>query len=329
MTKDPESQLVYICGSGHSGSTLLDMMLGGHQQISSLGEIHRFYLSMNKDTPPHLCACGKKLMECAFWSKVLIELQSFLGLSDQDSLKSLVTTDPAYLKISDEIFAFREVEPVRPRNYSFSVNALAMIIGSKSAWRILSSHSAEVRLQHTIVRNSLAIYEAVRRAWRTPIIVDSTKNPNRMKALYLASQQPFRAIYLLRDGRAVCSSRMKRQKLPMETCARIWKAEHRKQWLAQLTIPHRLITKVCYEDLCGNPPKELEKICKVLGIDFQPSMLEFRNSRHNLGGNPMRWRPEETRIILDDKWRHELQTKDLLTFERIAGKLNRKLGYEQ
>ena len=39
MTKIPKFKVVYIMGRGHSGSTMLDLMLGNHEKIHSVGEL--------------------------------------------------------------------------------------------------------------------------------------------------------------------------------------------------------------------------------------------------------------------------------------------------
>ena len=48
---------------------------------------------------------------------------------------------------------------------------------------------------------------------------------------------------------------------------------------------------------------------------------------HSIGGNPMRFRKNEVEIRLDDRWRTNLTERDLVMFERIAGAVNRRLGY--
>ena len=115
----------------------------------------------------------------------------------------------------------------------------------------------------------------------------------------------------------------------MATSARLWRAEHRKQRLAQLTVDRTDLTRVRYEDLCRDPTAELKRICRRLGVEFQPDMLRFRaREMHRIGGNAMRFRDGESEIRLDEAWRRELSSGDRAEFARIAGRLNRALGYE-
>lgn len=64
--------LVYITGNGHSGSTLLDMLIGSHSECLTLGEIRQLTLKGKG-----VCACGAaNYKECAFWLDVDSRLQA-------------------------------------------------------------------------------------------------------------------------------------------------------------------------------------------------------------------------------------------------------------
>jgi len=59
--------VIYLLGAGVSGSTLLAMALGGHPQITGLGEFTRFDKYRADD---RACACGSPISKCAFWQEV-------------------------------------------------------------------------------------------------------------------------------------------------------------------------------------------------------------------------------------------------------------------
>ncbi len=65
------TKYVYICSSGYSGSTLLDLILGSHSLIESLGEISHLpkNISLNSN-----CSCGEPILECYYWKKILSNL---------------------------------------------------------------------------------------------------------------------------------------------------------------------------------------------------------------------------------------------------------------
>ena len=67
--------LIYITGNGHSGSTLLDMLIGSHSKCVTLGEIHQLTLKAKG-----VCACGAaNYKECDFWRDVDNRLRSSGG----------------------------------------------------------------------------------------------------------------------------------------------------------------------------------------------------------------------------------------------------------
>lgn len=88
-------KIAYITGLSHSGSTLLDLMLGAHSQCFSVGELkhlgHYARQEMKKNTgEPHhsKCTCGAKpLLTCPFWSQVdsVMRQKYSIGLSELET----------------------------------------------------------------------------------------------------------------------------------------------------------------------------------------------------------------------------------------------------
>jgi len=71
-------QLVYITGRGHSGSTLLALLLSGHSQVMSAGEVK---MLIDADPQHRLCSCHRLVPEhCPFWVAVEEQVQAGLGL---------------------------------------------------------------------------------------------------------------------------------------------------------------------------------------------------------------------------------------------------------
>jgi hypothetical protein len=68
-------KIVYIAALGHSGSTILDIMLGAHPRLIGLGEVSTF-LNNNYDANTDLlCSCGNLVSQCSFWGKVLSSIR--------------------------------------------------------------------------------------------------------------------------------------------------------------------------------------------------------------------------------------------------------------
>ena len=71
--------LIFIAGLEHSGSTLLDLILGGHPQVVGLGELYQLL----RPGSPHLahsgdifCSCGETMAACPFWGATLEQLRA-------------------------------------------------------------------------------------------------------------------------------------------------------------------------------------------------------------------------------------------------------------
>ncbi len=60
--------VIMIVGDGHSGSTLLDLILDSHSKIVGVGELSHYskYLNSKKG----VCSCGSRIVDCSFWQDV-------------------------------------------------------------------------------------------------------------------------------------------------------------------------------------------------------------------------------------------------------------------
>ena len=68
-------RLIYIESLGHSGTTLLDVLLNAHSKIASAGELKKLHEFLPDEK--RRCTCGATpINTCEFWSKVLKELEA-------------------------------------------------------------------------------------------------------------------------------------------------------------------------------------------------------------------------------------------------------------
>ena len=98
-----EPGLLLIRGLGHSGSTLLDLVLGGHPSVIGLGEASRVLLSALADssvgcqlndwreqyTQP--CTCGLMIDQCPLWSRFFLGSPVDKSLSFLDQFSRLIS----------------------------------------------------------------------------------------------------------------------------------------------------------------------------------------------------------------------------------------------
>lgn len=73
------TRLVFIAGQSHSGSTLLDLVLGAHSRLVGLGEIAEVVRHAERDLGTVLdvpCSCGSRLEACEYWGEVIRRWQA-------------------------------------------------------------------------------------------------------------------------------------------------------------------------------------------------------------------------------------------------------------
>ncbi|MQC25829.1 MAG: hypothetical protein DWG76_00035 [Chloroflexi bacterium] len=72
------SKVAFITSLSHSGSTLLDLLLGAHPRIIGLGEIFRVIDSSPQELASEkrmVCSCGDRVGDCAFWKPTVGRLE--------------------------------------------------------------------------------------------------------------------------------------------------------------------------------------------------------------------------------------------------------------
>ena len=70
--------VVFIASLGHSGSTLLDLVLGGHSRLVGLGEVASVLTSASDGGRSFTgdCSCGQDAASCPLWSEVARRIQA-------------------------------------------------------------------------------------------------------------------------------------------------------------------------------------------------------------------------------------------------------------
>lgn len=72
-------RVLYITSRGHSGSTLLSLLVSGHSQVVSAGELK---MLSNPDPQRRLCSCHRQVpSQCPFWGAVEQRVQGLVGCS--------------------------------------------------------------------------------------------------------------------------------------------------------------------------------------------------------------------------------------------------------
>lgn len=303
---------VIICSAGHSGSTMLDMIIGAHPKCESLGELLMLPMEFALNHP---CTCGNEIRVCPLWSRVAENL----GLD--------VEGDPYALNLGYIRASIRADPRVMRRAYIWRVKFFMGL----NYLRLRYGISFPKMLMHHFndgIINTMRVFKIVRQLTGKSIVVDSSKQHSRAVSLYLSAPEETRLIMLVRDGRGVFYSQLKLHSGQRQGLI-AWKSYYSHLLpLLERYVPEQHVMRLRYEDLVMYPELECRRICDFLGITFYPKMIDFTSViHHNVNGNRMR-RSKNSELYLDDKWKNELSVADIKYFEQHAGSMNRGFGYK-
>src|SRR5215211_6196404 len=271
-------KVLKITGLGRSGSTILDVVLGNHPDIESVGEVGNLMRngwisreSLRGIDPKRLrrpiCTCGKRLdvlyvdapdEACPFWSSVRDE---WVGRTDPHSIESYPKLQAAFeLKRRWPRLLYERRRP-----------------------------SARFRSYAELTR---AFFESIRAVSGKPIIVDSATVPVQALALAMTPGIDLYAVHLVRDARGVVASHMGSFREGRRAGVRqdhkdspMWKTVVRRRVLYLVSVVRWIIRNlasewVCaqlgpkrtmrlrYEDFVADPKGALGRIGSLLELDL-------------------------------------------------------------
>jgi hypothetical protein len=178
---------------------------------------------------------------------------------------------------------------------------------------------------------------------KTPIYVE------RMREIEAALPEA-RFVHLIRDGRDVALSRIRRalgEPPAVRRVARAWRRRIAAARRQARRLRHYMEAR--YEDLVGDAEPTLRRICEFIELPWDPAMLDYHERaaerlREMAGDLPPRGgkalRPGSERLAAHalaaeppkqervGAWREEMNPADVAAFEDAAGALLRDLGYE-
>lgn len=309
------TRYVFICSAGHSGSTLLDLLIGSHSQIASLGEISQLSKNIALNT---LCSCGAALKSCEVWTDVLRRVGAKIGVD--------IVADPYALHMGYPLASTVVDKAHQTRRYRIQRQ---LVLGLQYLHLRYGVSIIEPLLRPVTrgIDNNVCVFEAVRSVLNAEAVVDSSKSYLKAVALYRRHPSRVRILLLTRDGRGVLWSNLKKG-ISRERALRHWNSTYtRAALLLRRHVPEEHRLQVRYEDLTMDTGGALQVICRFLGLPFEEGMLDFRRKKHHIvNGNRMRL-SSSSAIKIDVEWKTRLPLEDLQFFEERAGTLNRALGY--
>ena len=281
--------VLYIAGTGRSGSTLLASILGEVDGVFAAGEVR--YLWQRGLAESRLCGCGVPVRDCPVWSAVL----AHAGHLDE----------PTRI---DELFRCSS-EPAGSATFP------------RSSWVTCRPGINPARSASTIEdRAALGeVYAAIAGATGSRVIVDSSKLPAYANVLTATPGIDLRIVHLIRDPRGAAHSWSSRKPLTdgaarthMEQIgpaksAVLWDVWNLSGGLLFNGPPDRYL-RLRYEDFIANPQAAVRRILSMVGMEdallpFVGGSEAVTSFNHSVAGNPDRLRHGLIRLRPDDRWR--------------------------
>jgi hypothetical protein len=242
-------KVVCILGMVHSGTTLLDLMLGGHPKFVGLGELSAF-VDPRRGHLGHVdtqrCSCRQTVQDCPFWGPFSVEL-----------LRRAPTSASA--------------------RYEMLLSAFADHFGED---RVLVDSSKTVATVQTWVelvgKENVRVLLLVRdvRGWVTSMI-DLSKRTGEHRVRDLLGK------FGLSGPKEIA------RRTRLNRFRQWYRGNQRLQrFLEQSAID---TFQLSYEKLCLFPDKQLDDLCRFLDVQPVPEMLSIRKSgSHVVLGNRMK-----------------------------------------
>jgi hypothetical protein len=135
-----------------------------------------------------------------------------------------------------------------------------------------------------------------------------------------------RFIHVIRDGRAVAVSHRDRQYSYLKLGINTWKYMLVKGRIYGNILGSRRYTEVIFEELVSSPQREMQEVCRFLGVDYEEQMLDLGRSEAT-SGTKAYVKPEFDKEKIAG-WRAKLSSNEIRELEQIAGDLLQALGYD-
>jgi len=303
---DKSVKVVYIMGSGRSGSTLLDLTLGSLPGFVSTGELANFFTRLNP--ADEYCSCGQKIHDCEFWMQV----QANWGGLHDDTRKRYAVLQGRYERLR-----------AWPRLITAGVR-------TDSDFRWYAERTA-------------ALFRAVAKVSGAAVLVDSSKSPTRALALSMMPGVDLTIVHLVRDPRGVAwslnrayaadhAAGIQHAIKPMPVVSATW------SWMLNNWFADRVRRRtgkailMRYEDFVQEPPVVLAQVLEAVGIrdkNVEPGKLISALAPGNLhlpAGNRLR-RQDQVSIKLDDAWMRDMPAGKIRSVRLLAWPLMAKYGY--
>ncbi|MEU8423274.1 sulfotransferase [Micromonospora sp. NPDC048835] len=304
-------RVLYLAGSGRSGSTLVTTVLGQLPGFFAAGELRYLWRrGILEDRP---CGCGSPLADCPLWARVRADLTD---------------ADPAGI-------AARLAQRLRLRGLP------ALLRRRRRGQPPVAGHPDDrhlARLYASIAEHALA-------GGSDGVIVDSSKLPPYGALLGSLPGIDLYVLHVVRDPRATAYSWRRRRPLDGragdELMSRPPVGKAALLWLVWNTATVRLwggrrapgrYLRVRYEDFVADPAGTTARIAGFVGAS--PDELPFPTPStvrltptHSVAGNPSRHRTGLVDVVADTEWLTGLPTRAYAVVTGLTAVALNRFGY--
>lgn len=281
-------QILYLMGRGHNGSTILNLILGAHDQITAAGEVSSGMRALGDE-----CSCGEALRECPFWGPTIASLESQYPEANDGGYQKMICYVDSFTRVPQTLLGF-------------------LLPGwVKQQYQPMTKH----------------LFEEISKQGETNQIIDSSKEFGR-GAFMLKFMPNAKVVYLARDGRGVLYSYLKRhqklgtfhfmkRKRPLKSAWPIMVVTALALSLGtflghlyNLLFPSRVLI-LKYEEVCYEPHKAMKRIGDFIGIDLSELADRMEAGKpmdigHDIAGNQIRSGKTDFVFRPDEGWRGKL-----------------------
>lgn len=278
-------RVLFVAGTGRSGSTLVSNLLGSAPGIVSLGELR--YLWERGLHERSRCGCGLPVPECPFW---------------RDVIERAYPTAPA------DVAAVKRADRQLLRLRSFGQLRRTARAGLQSD-PTAAAYGEELA----------TVYRAIHHQTGGAVIVDSSNLPGYGLLLDQIPDIELTVLHLVRDPRGVAHSWSRTRiredrgtgdaRMGQEGIVKsallwdVWNRVTERIWGAD---PQRYV-RVRYEDVVADPQAALDPVMRILGRSGaelpapHDGQIELQVC-HTVAGNPMRAVAGQLPLTADDEW---------------------------
>lgn len=304
--------VLFVSGFGRSGSTIIDNVLGQHDNVFSIGELRHIWQRglLNNE----LCGCKKTILQCDIWHAIL---EDVFTKTDKQTFKSLA-------KLAESVDKPKYIH------------------------KMLLSYDHEYNQRKKEYQDILSkLYISIQKNSGAKLIIDSSKTPSHGFLLNELENLELSILHLIRDSRAVAYSWQKKvsrpeiisssENMPIYSSwksAVWWNGANIVTEILGYKLNKKNYMQKRYEDFCKSPEIFIENILKEFLPDNSLDLNYIQNNKiqldttHTVAGNPSRFKIGNIEINEDNQWEKNITNKNKYIMNILTLPLLMKYGYK-